>query len=64
MAGIQIFESVREAIRDGWRVLERTEDGYLVEKPFMRGDGRMASGLGRVVCAPQNLSPQSRGFSL
>ena len=63
MEGIQIFGSVTEALKDGWRVLGPVDDGYLVEKPFPRGDGRMERGLGRVVCAPQKLS-HGRGFSL
>jgi hypothetical protein len=37
MAGILVFSSVNEALRAGFEVYDRTENGYLVRSRTVRG---------------------------
>lgn len=55
MSGVLVLPSLGEAIRDGWQVLDRTADGYLLRR---RSGDRWVMAL----CQPkqvEHISPPS-----
>jgi hypothetical protein len=49
MAGIVVFKTMDEAVKAGFRELDRMPYGYLVERSSQRADGNLEKALAHVV---------------
>ena len=54
MAGILIFDTLAEAMRNGFGIYDRTQDGYLVRRQTERGYA-LALVIARTARAPRQL---------